>query len=483
MGRKKVAPKKVVRKKSSKNDQTNFLIGFLLVCISLFVIIIVSKTLPAVVLSPTSYKENFASGQQVIWYDDSGIFMYDAALENNVALVNFPLLQTSLNPLLSPDNKKIAYLMQTTNYPNAKFGLWVYDLTTKKNTVLIKDFKSSSHAPYTWAEDSHSLFVVLLSENKHRLFRVTLEGKKTLLTADYSGDVYANLSGPDVINERFVAFSTCENDCEKKIGIVDSNRKKTFFINAPEGADKTKILSHDDTHALLANIYELPKAQVDEAQRIENNNNVIGLNKISLTTQKVENVPLPKENTLHENQRMQVAGLCGDSVLVGLVGVRDRDGYQEEYYTRYFLYNIQEQKLIRFDDSWGCDKQGQIYATESNIHEPLAIKQIDITNILENKEIKYSGLLSEEMLSEIRKGCLGIGMLATGSNNGRDFVYIDVGTYLDAQAFGQYEALCQQDVIAKLSGIYRLSGAEKKVVKLNKGYPTYHRFSLIEPNP
>lgn len=408
--------------------------------------------------------------------------MYDAPSKKNLAIINFPLLFSSPNPILSPDNKKIAYLIQTTNYPNAKFELWVYDLTSKDNTLLVGDFKSSSHAPYAWAKDSRSLFVILLTENKHQLFRVNLAGKKTLLTSDYSGDVYANLSGPDVINDTFVAFSTCDVQCEKQIGIVDSNKKQTFFVPVPEGVNKTKVIALDDSHVLQANIYELPKEQENQEQITGKNKIIVGLEKISLATKKRENVPLPKEISLYDDQRIQVAGMCGDSVLVGLVGVRDREGYKEEYYTRYFLYDSQAQTLIRFTDAWGCNKQGQIYTTESSIHEPLSVTKIDVTNISEGKEIKYSGLLSKEIIDEMRKGCLGIGMLAVGANDGKDFVYVDIGTYMDAQAFTEFEALCDKTMVEQLSGIYRLSHAENTVVKLNKGYPTFHRFSLLEPN-
>jgi hypothetical protein len=477
-------------KKPVQNDNpliafvTLFLLGVLLVLIIVF-----NKALIALIpqVGQTNYYQDFASGEKVIWYDETGIFIYEDSSKNNQALVNFPLLQTFPNPVLSPDNKKIVYLVQTTNYPNAKFELWVYDFTNKKHTMLVENFKSSSAHPYTWAKDSRTLFVILLTKEKHKLFEVTLDSKKTLLATDYSGEVFANLSGPDVINDNFAAFSTCDYACERRIGIVDIKKNKTFFTNVPKESDSTTFIGIDDTHALQVNIHELPKAQVDETQRVGKNKIIVGLEKISLTTQKGESIPLPKEVTLHDDQRIQAAGMCGDSVLVGLVGIRDRidsqGGYKEEYYTRYFLYNIAEQRLIKFTPSWGCNRQGQVYSTSSSIHEPLAIKKIDLANVSEGKEIKYSGLLSEEILAQFRRDCLGIAMLATGSSNGNDFVYIDVGTYMGTQAFTQDESVCDKTTIEKFSGIYRLSISENTVKKLTNGYATFHRFHLIEPNP
>jgi hypothetical protein len=376
--------------------------------------------------------------------------------------------------------------VQTTNYPNAKFELWAYDLTNNKNKLLMEDFKSSSARPYAWAKDSSSLFVILLTGDKNKLFKITFDGRKTQLASDYAEDVYANLSGPDVINDNFVAFSTCDHACERRIGIVDIKKDTTFFVSVPKESDSTTFIEIDDTHALQVNIHELPKAQVDDAQRVGKNKIIVGLEKVSLTTQKGESIPLPKEITLNNDQRIQAAGVCGNSVLVGLVGTRDRvdsqGGYKEEYYTRYFLYNIEEQQLIKFAPSWGCNRQGQVYSTSSSIHEPLAIKKIDLANVSEGKEIKYSGLLSEEILMQFRRDCLGIAMLATGSSNGNDFVYIDVGTYMGTQAFMQDESLCDKITIEKYSGIYRLSNSENTVKKLTDGYSTFHRFHLIEPN-
>jgi hypothetical protein len=477
-------------KKPAQND--NPLIAFItlfVLGVFLVLIIVFHKSLIALIpqTGQVSYQQDFASGKKVIWYDETGIFMYEDAAKDNQALVNFPLLQTFPNPVLSPDNKKIVYLVQTTNYPNAKFELWIYDFITKKQSLLVKDFKSSSAHPYAWAKDSHSLFVILQTENKHKLFKITFDGKKTQLASDYTGDVYANLSGPDVINDNFAAFSTCDQACEKRIGIVDIKKNKTFFVSAPKESDSTTFIEIDDTHALQVNIHELPKAQVDDIQRVGKNKIIVGLEKISLTTQKGESIPLPKEVILHDEQRIQAAGMCGDSVLVGLVGTRDRvdsqGGYKEEYYTRYYLYNIAEQRLIKFIPSWGCNKQGQVYSTSSSIHEPLAIKKIDLANVSEGKEIKYSRLLSEEILAQFRRDCLGIAMLATGSSNGNDFVYIDVGTYMGTQNFTQDESLCDKTTIEKFSGIYRLSNSENTVKKLNTGYATFHRFHLIEPNP
>jgi len=487
--------KKIVRRikkprKPVQNDNpliafvTIFVLGILLVLIIVF-----NETLIALIPQggQTTSQQDFASGKKVIWYDETGIFMYEDSSKNSQALVNFPLIQTFPNPVLSPDNKKIAYLMQTTNYPNAKFELWLYDFNNKKSLLLLEDFKSSSAHPYSWANDSRSLLVILLTDDKHKLFKVTLDGRKTLLASDYSGEVYANLSGPDVINDNFVAFSTCDFSCEKRIGIVDIKKNKTFFTNAPKESDNTKLIAIDDIHALQVNVYELPKAQADVSQISGKNKIIVGLEKISLTTQSVENVSLPKEIILDNDQRIQVAGICGNSVLVGLVGVRERfdsEGeYNEEYYTKYFLYNMQEQRLIKFGSSWGCNSQGQVYTTSSSIHEPLAIKKIDLANVTEEKEIKYSTLLSEEILAQFRKDCLGIAMLATGSNNGNDFVYIDVGTYMGTQAFTQDETICDKTMVEKLSGIYRLSHSENTATKLNKGYPTFHRFHLIEPTP
>lgn len=469
-------------KKPAQNDSpliafvSLFVLGILLVLIVVF-----NKTLIALIphTGNTTYQQDFISGKKVIWYDETGIFMYKDESKNSQALVNFPLIQTFSNPLLSPDNTKIAYLVQITNYPNAKFELRLYDLKNNKHTVLVDDFKSSSEHPYTWAKDSRSLFVILLTKDKHTLFRITLEGHKTQLAPDYQGEVYANLSGPDVINDAFVAFSTCDTACEKKVGIINLKKNKTFFVDTPKEADTTKLLHLDDSHALQVNIYELPRAQAADVQQSDNNKIIVGLEKISLTTQKRESVPLPKDMVLFTDQRIQAAGICGNAVLVGLVGVREREGYQEEYYTRYFLYDIYKQTLTRFAESWGCNRQGHIYATSSTIHEPLAITKIDLANITDGKEIKYSQLLSEEILAEVRKGCLGIGMLSTGSTSGNDFVYIDVGTYMETPDV----SLCDSAVVEKLSGIYRLSSAEKSVKKLNAGYPSFHRFFVIEPNP
>jgi hypothetical protein len=105
--------KKVVKrikrsKKPAQNDNpliafiTIFVLGILLVLIIVF-----NKTLIALIpqVGQTSYQQDFASGEKVIWYDETGIFMYEDSSKNNRALVNFSLIQTFPNPVLSPDTQ------------------------------------------------------------------------------------------------------------------------------------------------------------------------------------------------------------------------------------------------------------------------------------------------------------------------------------------------------------------------------------------
>ncbi len=456
----------------------------------------------------STYPQDFSSGKEVLYYTSEGLFSYNGQTKDIKQLANFGQNLYG-SPILSPDNTKILYYSGTSNKKaeeGGSYNLWMYDLLQKKQFKLASDillYPGYIQTP-VWAQDSQALFITIQTNGENKLYRLDLQGRKTQLGSNYSGNFY----WPRVINEKYLAFDIIVPSFSgpSQLGIVNLTNKRAFTIEIPDNSYTSRMqgVENEKDKALFIGFVDYTYAPLIETEEgKKDSSEIIGFELLDLDKNEAKRIKLPNSVKTVSAYRMQtLISECGDYVLMGKVADVPKGGapYNRGYKT-FYSYNLKENTIKELkggDDktvplNCGFNKKSHkgylIDTTDPSIL--VAVKEIDLSNPESEMITDYSNLLPQDIQQSIQNKCLGVGFPISTSGapadsfSKKDFVYVEISPlpYWNMQN-GNQNCSLSKDSDMHLSGIYRISRSENKIDKISnmktsgQNYQTF----LIIPN-